>query len=310
MKNLMHSLLYCAPALLALLLLAACGPSGDPDRPRNVLLISLDTLRADRLGCYGYDRPTSPFLDRYARENTFFTNVTANSPWTLPSHATMLTGLFPHRNGVTDEWKALPPEVPTLASVLSVKGFRTAALVNSYWLTGETGLNRGFDEFAFIAEGDPDAGGKITDRAIEFLEKSAGKDRPFFLFVHYYETHSPYAPTQARRDEFARPYGGIANGTTEQLRAVREGSLAFAEADIGHVSDLYDAEIRVLDGLLERLITRLKTLGLDEETLVVITAGSRRGVHGARRRASRKNHVRGGAPGAAHPRRAGRAPWA
>jgi len=267
-------LLNGAVLLWALCLAAAlpvlCGCSRDAGRARNVILVSLDTLRADRLSCYGYERETSPFLDGFAESGTLFETTVAQSPWTLPSHATMLTGRFPHRNGVVSEARTLAPEVPTLATVLCDQGMITGAIVNSHWLSKEQGLMNGFLTYTSFKTLEGNKGKSITDRAIAWLDRYSAK--PFFLFVHYYDVHSSYEPEPAYRDLFTGKYGGLADGSTLQLINVRGGALEYNAEDIAHVSDLYDAEIRQLDDQIARLFAHISELGLDENTCVVITA--------------------------------------
>ena len=116
-----------------------------PRRPRLIVLISLDTLRSDHLGVYGYDRDTSPNLDRFGREGVVFEDASATSPWTLPSHATMMTGLFPARHGVVASDTRLPPRTQTLAEALGDAGYETFAVVNTPWLQRDVfGFMKGF----------------------------------------------------------------------------------------------------------------------------------------------------------------------
>jgi arylsulfatase A-like enzyme len=249
-------------------LVCACAPPPD-EGSRGAILVSVDTLRADRLGAYGYTRPTSPFLDRFAAEGLLFENAVAQSPWTLPSHASMLTGLFPHRHGVVAQHLRLAREVPTLAATLRAGGVSTAGLVHSQWLSARQGLRRGFESWTRFAE-DRNRAGAITDAALAWL--AARGEEPFFLFVHYYDVHSDYAPMPAFRDLFVGEYSGPADGSTEQLMRVRSGELRYSPADLSHVSDLYDAEIRQLDAELERLLAGLAELGLEDRTLVIVTS--------------------------------------
>ena len=233
---------------------------------RSVVLISVDTLRADRLGCYGYERETSPAIDEFARGGTLFENVVAQSPWTLPSHATMLTGLLPNSHGITSGASKLPVDAPTLASMLRDAGFVTGAIVNAPFLSAKHGIERGFDSFEAVPF-DRKRGTEITDRALAWLRERQGERA--FLFVHYYDVHSSYTPALKWRELFVRPYAGKANGSTSQLLRFRRGEFALGDSDIRHVSDLYDAEIRELDHELARLFD---ALAADGETLVVLTS--------------------------------------
>jgi arylsulfatase A-like enzyme len=127
--------------LAGLVLLGGCGGEAPP---ANLLLISIDTLRADHLGLYGYGRGTSPFLDRLAARGVTFERAYAPSPWTLPSHASLLTGLYPSHHGAFNEKLALPPGIRTLAGRLAARGFATGAVVNCWFLDERYGLDRGF----------------------------------------------------------------------------------------------------------------------------------------------------------------------
>jgi arylsulfatase A-like enzyme len=123
--------------------IAAFGATGQD--ARNLLLISLDTLRADHLGCYGYERPTSPFLDALADEGVVFERAHAASPWTLPSHASLFTGLYPSQHGVKNEGFSVPKDILTLPQALGERGFATAAVVSAHFLAPRYGLDRGFE---------------------------------------------------------------------------------------------------------------------------------------------------------------------
>ena len=248
-------------------LFTACSAD---DRPQNVLLISIDTLRADRLSCYGYERPTSPAIDELAARGLLFENSVAQSPWTLPSHAAMLTGRFPHRVGMVDDSRTLPADTATLASILDENRFITGAFVNSHYLQRKHGFDRGFLTFEHVDGVDENKGQEITRKAIEWLDRYGAKS--FFLFVHYYDVHSSYTPSAEFARQFTGAYGGPAAGTTVQLLRAREGELELSAEDIAHVSDLYDAEIRQLDTKIGRLLAHLKSSGLDRNTLVVLSA--------------------------------------
>lgn len=138
----------------------------------NLILISIDTLRADHLGCYGYDRPTSPTLDRLASEGMLFECAYATSPWTLPSHGTMLTGFYPGRIGLNSADSTLPSELETLAMVLSKHSFSTSAVVNSFFVREKFGFNRGFDYFCFVPENHAPQGAApiIIRQAIKWVQ--------------------------------------------------------------------------------------------------------------------------------------------
>lgn len=260
-------------AALLMLGVVAFGGSGCRDpRPRNLLLISLDTLRADHLGSYGYARPTSPFLDSLAAEGVVFERAHTTSPWTLPSHTSLFTGLYPSQHGVKNEGFSLPGDVPTLSQALAGRGFATAAVVSAHFLAPRYGLDRGFERYLVVPT-NPRHGGAattVTAEGLGWLAKRQG--RPFFLFLHYMDIHSDYRPAPSFEALFASPYRGRVDGSTRQLRAFTRKLITFDDVDRARLIDLYDAEIRQLDDGLERLFSRLREQGELEDTLVVVTA--------------------------------------
>jgi arylsulfatase A-like enzyme len=249
-----------------------CSRSHQGETPRNVILISIDTLRADHLGCYGYPRPTSPAIDRLASGGVLLEDVSAPSPWTLPAHASMLTGLYPRRNGVRSRHDSLPDHVATLADILGRQGYRTSAVVNSHWLSRTNGLDKGFEEFRYVEEHVRDIAPRRVDREARRWLTAKGEGKPFFLFLHYYDVHSDYRALPQYEQQFARPYDGIADGSTAQLGKVRYGQIELDRSDVNHLIDLYDAGIRQLDDDLKGLFALLEERGLMENTLLVVTA--------------------------------------
>lgn len=246
--------------------------------PKNVILISIDTLRPDRLGAYGASAPTSPTLDKLAAGGVLYNNAFATSPWTLPSHASMLTGLYPNRHGLKETDHKLSEKIPTVTSVLAKAGFATAGFVSSSFLNELRGLHQGFESFHYEQEiaqhGNVifvrNSGPEITTRALEWL--SERDDQPFFLFVHYYDPHSDYSPSREYRRMFVKSYSGTSDGSTVQLRQVAMGQRKLTEEDTQHLLQLYDAEIRQLDDELARLVQYLDERGLSDNTALVITS--------------------------------------
>jgi Sulfatase len=163
----------------------------DPD-PSRVILISLDTLRADRLGCYGFDREISPFLDSLADRGVLFENAIAQAPGTLPSHISMLTGLLPSEHDVFPPDGRLSEEIPLISELLSARGIHTGAFTEGGYVKGVFGFDRGFDVFSDESEKrDTDIEDILRD-GLDFIS-SAG-DGDFFLFLHTYSVHDPYFP--------------------------------------------------------------------------------------------------------------------
>ena len=229
----------------------------------NVLLVTLDTVRSDRLGCYGYELAETPTLDALARHAVLFEDAVAPAPITLPSHATMLTGLYPPNHGVRDNGLfVLDPRHQTLTETLSDEGYETAAFISSFVLDARYGLDQGFGLYEFAVTRPPGTpagavvdrrdAAAVTDAAIGWLrERSSRRDvRPFFAWVHYYDPHIPYGSPYSRLERFReRPY---------------------------------DGEIAYVDLHLARLVDELDAQGLTDETLIVVVSdhGEGLGEHG------------------------------
>jgi arylsulfatase A-like enzyme len=189
------------------------------ESPQLILLLSLDTLRADHLGLYGYEHSTSPVLDNLASEGVVFEDASSPAPWTLPAHASMLTGLYPLSHGVTSMRAGLPKRISTLTDLLAKQGYETAAVVNSPWLQKDTfRLTRSFNKYLLVqpvtSRRAPSTW--ITDQAIDWLKEMG--NNCLFLFVHYYDTHSDYASLPEFEELFVTPYEGQADGTAWQLQ--------------------------------------------------------------------------------------------
>ncbi|KAB2958230.1 MAG: sulfatase-like hydrolase/transferase, partial [Thermoanaerobaculia bacterium] len=186
-----------AVLLVPALALAACAgrPPAPPEAPapRGVVLISIDALRADALGVYGSARPTSPFLDGLARRATVFENAFCQIPSTLPSHLSMLTGLYPTQHGVMPPSDVLSTAIPTLPEMLRAAGVRTFGHSEGGYVQGGYGFARGFEEWsdtAYAADTDVE---RTFGRGLESLSRVARGER-FFLFLHTYSVHDPFAP--------------------------------------------------------------------------------------------------------------------
>ena len=273
--------------LCALFVGAACGTGCSepaPPAPRNLILISVDTLRPDRLGLHGFERPTTPTLDALAAEGVRFARVSSTAPWTLPAHATLLTGLYPSRHGVKTHERFLQDHVVTLAEAFQARGYQTAGIVNSHNLSPRYGLSAGFEHFDYVkedvAQREPTdveanacawlaglakpAGGVEHPPAIarDLTDVPRRPDEPFFLFLHYYDVHSDYASQPEYESEFVPAFDGLADGTTAQCMEVRGGRLTFEAADGEHLDRLYQAGIRQWDDGLARLLAKLDELGV------------------------------------------------
>jgi arylsulfatase A-like enzyme len=276
-------------ALLVAGLVSACGggDSQEATATRNLLLVSIDTLRADRLGAYGYDRDTSPALDALAARGVRFETVIAESSWTLPSHVSLFTGLPPALHGATHETAALPEGLPVLPEILRQHGFRTMAFTGGGYLAPRFGFSRGFDlyiatlvnyETRRTKQLDFERALKLSLREIRQIPAQV----PFFLFVHTYIVHCPYDPPAEYAARFARspPEDHI---ETEGRCGNRDfNRMALTPGQVRFLSDRYDASIRHADDLLHRFLLQLEELGVLQKTYVAVISdhGEEFGEHG------------------------------
>jgi arylsulfatase A-like enzyme/Tfp pilus assembly protein PilF len=229
-----------------------------PARP-NLLLVTIDTLRADHVGVYGHAEAKTPVLDGVARRGALFRHAQSAVPLTGPSHATILTGLYPPAHGTRDNVVfPLDPRHKTLAALLKGAGYRTAAFVGAFPVAASFGFGQGFDDYdegfhqsPIPGEGAERPGNEVADAAVRWLGERKGGG-PFFLWTHFYDPHAPYAPPSPFREEFAaRPY---------------DGEIAFADAQLG------------------RVLQALEAAGHRDDTLVIVAAdhGESLGDHGER----------------------------
>jgi arylsulfatase A-like enzyme len=234
-----------------------------------VVVVIIDTLRADHLGCYGYGRNTSPGLDSLAEAGTMWNRVQGQSSWTLPAVTTLLAGLPPREHGarlnVSERtlWMA-SPRLPTAVTLLGSKGYRTLGLFNVFLLSERMGFHRGFDRFHCHDDGHGMAG-RTVDTAVRWLREDAG-DEPFLLVLHLFDPHSPYAPPAPYDTLFAESDGGDTSWTFTPAGAVADTSQR------RRMEALYDGEIAWTDSQLSRLWAELRRLGAADETLVLVTA--------------------------------------
>lgn len=286
------------------LILLACQPGP----PTGVLLITVDTLRADHLGAYGYTHETSPNLDALAKESVLFRQAIAPAPWTLPSVATLFTSLYPTVHGASHLSKQatrshepgfrpsakLATDFVTLPEMLRDQGFATAAFVRGAYPSSVYGFGQGFEHF----EENQAYGIRFsTDRLLAWLDRETPER--FFIYVHTIEVHSPYEPVaptteqleRATQDERERlvsasleealryrsfdpnpEYQGAVNGTIQNLRDLGDADSKVSRDERQRLVELYDRGIRYSDHWLGSLIASLRERGQLERTLVVVTS--------------------------------------
>ena len=247
----------------------------------NVLLIVVDTLRADHVGAYGYPRDTTPHLDRLADEALLFRHAQSVAPWTTPSVAAMLTSRYPSEVSWRHPPVALDKRYLSLPELLKDRGYATAAVVSHLYIARELGFGQGFDVYdQENARGHRHVSGpSVTDKALALLERR--KDEPFFLFVHYFDVHFNYLLHP--RFNFDPGYSGPLRPGMD-LSELRRLAPQMSAADLDYVRALYDSEIRFTDEQIGRLLQGLRDLSLWDETLVIVTADhgeefSERGSH-------------------------------
>ncbi len=266
------------------------------NRPNpNIILITLDTTRADRLGCYGYHRETSPNLDHLASESVVYGRAIAPSSWTLPSHASLFTGKFTSSHGAQYDpegpirlsdavggpksWpyraRGLAEDEPTLAMLLKDVGYVTGAVVGGPWLKGAFGLNKGFDSYddSEISTINGRLAKQVTAGAVKMIERFSGQ--AFFLFLNYFDPHFPWFPPEGYATRFLPKDTGRKGRISSVAQTTEERTVEEKNA-------LYDAEILYMDTYVGHLLRKLKAENLYENTWIIVTAdhGELLGEHG------------------------------
>ena len=241
----------CAPiaALAAAALLGACG-GGEPARP-NLLLITVDTLRADRLGAWGYERATSPALDAWVESAVRFDDCQASSSWTLASLASLMTGLSTSAHGCWTYTSALDQEFVTLAEIMSEQGYTTAGVPSHVFLGSRFGLQQGFAEYdeSLVMPGvtrshKAISSPPVSQRGLRWLRQNADASEPWFLWLHYFDPHEDY---------------NVHAGVSERF-------------GVEQAEDRYDGEIAFTDRHIGRVLKALEEGGHHEDTIVVFVA--------------------------------------
>ncbi|MBI4787791.1 MAG: sulfatase [Chloroflexi bacterium] len=279
-----------------------------PDRP-NIILIVMDATRAQNLSCYGYARPTTPHLDRLAESGVLYEQAISPSGWSLPSHASLFTGLYASRHGAHDEHKYLDPEFPTIAELLRARGYHTLGFCDNLYVGPATGLDRGFQWFnrPFNSRARPlskkanklkrklgngvakllgqqDSGAAhINGQVAESVHRLQSERDPFFMFIHYEDTHAPYRLPR----QFARflPKGV---GLETALKVNQDPWKYLIHPDLMKAEDfetllgLYDSEIAYVDSRIGQIVGWLQATNMLDRTMVIVTAdhGENVGDHG------------------------------
>ncbi len=279
-----------AVAGAAVLGLLQCSPR--QELPPSVVLVVLDTSRADRFGSYGYQRETTPFLDRLAGQGVRFTRAYSTSCWTLPSHASMFTGLYPFSHGATQEHLYLEDSCLTLAERFAAQGYQTVAFSANPLVGSSTNLSQGFQTFhevwkmertKKITRWGDSYPHRVNYELRRWWKQERNREKPLFLFINYLDTHAPYRPPDRQallmleERELAAARALPQRWTDYFLGRIVYDALAFRL-----LSSLYDAELRRLDEAMEDVAGLLEREGMMDNTVLVVTSdhGENLGEHG------------------------------
>ncbi|MCP4712889.1 MAG: sulfatase [Planctomycetes bacterium] len=275
-----YGLFGAATASLApYLWVGGCGKSAGVKKP-NIILITVDTLRADHLGCYGYGKNTSPFIDKFSQESMVYENCFSQAPVTSSSFASILSGYLPHETMVYENLP-LPGEVETIEKTLQRQGYQTGAVVSNFNLRREVGWAEGFDHFDDDLKSrernrnyNESIAHQTTERSINILSKLTSEQ--MFMWVHYQDPHGPYTPPADYAEQFK-----VDNERHRSLR-INSGVSGYGgipsyqklgiSTDYHHYVSQYDGEISYMDQEFERLIQAIKKMGLYDNSLIIFTA--------------------------------------
>lgn len=263
-----HALLIVALLVCGLTALSACSDNQAAAQrpPANLVLISIDALRADHVSAYGYDRPTTPNIDALAAESVLFERAYSHISSTVPAFASVMTSKYPHHHGVIETYNfALSEDENTMAERLRAAGLKTAALLGVGILMPTKGLNQGFETYSVAPFRERDywlPAPHVTDAALKWLEEN--HHSRFFLWVHYFEPHQPYdIVPEGYRNRFLAAPGPKA------LSALRKKPGLYRHRK--KIIDEYDGAVAFVDSQVGRLLGRLKEMGLRDRTMLVLT---------------------------------------
>lgn len=255
-------------------------------RPKHIILITIDTLRADYLGCYGQKEVETPYMDRLSRKGALFEQAYSQVPQTTPSHTSIFTSLYPQNNGVLRNCFTLSDSYTTLAEVLKSYGFATGAFVSRPVLKARYGLNQGFDVYAHAWRWDNNLAEKLYDlwdredslpfmdsvskTALRWLEHNQG--RKAFLWVHWFHPHRPYEPPPPFGTLYTKDYKGPYECTEETLSKIHKEKIALSPEDIDYFRGMYGGEVTYSDLQVGFLMEKMDKLNLWEDSLLILTA--------------------------------------
>ncbi|MBD3273441.1 sulfatase-like hydrolase/transferase [Candidatus Dependentiae bacterium] len=245
------------------------------NRKPNIILIVIDSLRADKLSCYGYHKSTSPNIDKISEKSILFKNAFASAPWTLPSHTSLFTGKFPLKHGVDNINNFLDNKNITLAETLSGIGYDTIGLANNGWLSKSTNLNKGFNKFYEK----PKKNSNLIEMAKDYIKKK--KEKPFFLFMNLMDVHMPYIPDKSLFKDFE-----LDKYNKERINYLQKEFVTYrvfpeklSKEDLKILNKLYDASLATVDKKIGQFNNFLKKEVEDYILIITSDHGEEIGEH-------------------------------
>ena len=268
-----RSLCFLSVALFATAVAVRASAHTTPQKQPNILLVVVDTLRADRLEAYGSHKGLTPFVDSLAERGNVFLHAYAQSSWTLPSVASLFTSRYPSQHGVTSFDSILPDVETTLAEALRQRGYATGGFAANDLISAANGYAQGFDEFGVFSWGKERAD-RVNRESLSWLS-SLPPARPVFLYLQYMEPHPPYRPPAKMLRTIERRRGRSASLSVQPSDAIILNSRQWARADpqaLTRLEDLYDAEVMSLDAALRDLFSALQSRSFLDNAVVIVTA--------------------------------------
>ncbi len=275
-----------AVAAVSIALLIAYLRLARPADP-NVLILVLDTVRADAIGVSGPNGPITPNINHLANEGNVFTRTFSEAPWTIPSHASLFTSLYPHQHKAIHERFKLDDSLTTMAEILKARGYQTAGFTCNPWLNKLGGMGQGFETYLEIYKLDNpnnDKGAVNTTVAIREWISQHDRRKPFFVFANYLEAHLPYKPPKSALERLGltAPYPFNGDFTIQRAEQHITGQKPLSDTDVKNATALYRAEIAYLDEQVGLVVDTLRQQHLLDNTIVIITSdhGEHIGSHG------------------------------
>ena len=278
----MREICFLTIVIILTVNLTGCSnkPVVDNRHPPNILLIVLDAARADHFSSYGYNRPTTPNIDQVARDGIRFTRAISTSSWTLPSHASLFTGLLPDEHGTRNQHAWLIDRIPTLAELMKVRGYQTACFTNNPILDPVHNLVRGFNiiervwaDSTVTTESRPHNTEHTNNLVRSFVEENG--DKPFFAFINYMDVHQPYTAPEPYRSMYldaGRTITARIDSACRYAELLDNGTIKLNEKEKADLKAIYDGCLTYLDAMVENLLQGLRDTGVYDSTLIIITS--------------------------------------